>query len=131
MIHQEFVLTQGPSNERLFDCLRLGQTINELRVVEFWGIYKDEQDKGGTLLPIEIEGVHCSGKQGVWFFWGRRKQITSGDRWVPIWESKYVDFAFGRWNVIQRQGIVKFGDSSFFDIPVSKEEMERIVDENI
>ncbi len=131
-IQEEYVLTQGPSHEQLFDCIRLGPSINELRVVEFWGGYKHQSGKGGSLLPIEIEGVHYAGDNGRnWFFWGRRKQITSGDRWVPMWQSKYIDFCFGQWNTFHRRGIIKFGATSFFVTPVSKEEMDSIRDRNI
>jgi hypothetical protein len=132
MATQEYILTHGPSHEQLFDCIRLGPSIKELRVVEFWGQYKSQRGKGGSSLPIELEGVHYAGDSGRnWFFWGRRKQITSGDRWVPMWESKYVDFCFGEWNTYHRHGIIKFGEASFFLTPVSKEEMDAINDRNI
>lgn len=119
----KYTLKNGPSREQLFDCVRLGSTTPELRVIDFWGEHKDEKGKWGALLPIEIEGIHRASNDGRdWFFWGRRKQITSGDKWVPVWESKYVDFAFGRWNTYHRTGFIKFADTSFFTNPVQDEE---------
>lgn len=126
----EYALTNGPSREELFDCLRLGHLQNELQVIDFWGQQKFQPGaRSGASLSIEIEGIHRAGDNGrEWFFWGRRKQTYSG---VPNWKSIYISFAFGRWNTYHRRGIIRFGQASFFVSPITAEEMAAITEKNI
>lgn len=124
---REFVLTRGPSREALFDSLRLGSSAGEHQVLEFYGEHREGDSCGGCLLPVAIEGISRADKEGKeWLFWGRRKQITSGERWVPYHKAQYVDFVFGRWNTANRRGVIKLSDTSFFKSPVSAEEMDAI-----
>jgi len=127
-MNSQYVLTQGPSREQLFDSLKLGAAVGELRVLDFWGTqevpYENGIAKSGSSLPIEIEGVHRASKDGSeWFFWGRQKQITSGDKWVPMWESVYVNHCVGRWSPHRRTGWIRFAETSFFDIPLKQLEL--------
>ncbi len=109
---RQFMLTEGPSQEKLFDCLRLGQTFPELRVLEFGGEHRTEDGFTRGNFSIEIEGLHHASMDGTdWFFWGRCEP-TSGE----------VRFAFGRWNVRRRNGRIEFGDTSFFVNPWRDEE---------
>ena len=119
----KYTLKSGPSREELFDCIRLGLTAPQLRVIEFWGeYYTPEKAKFGDSLPIEIEGIHRADRDGrAFYFWGRRKQITSGDKWVPIWKSQYVDFAFGKWDTYHRRGQIQFAEASLFQNPMAEE----------
>ena len=124
---QEYFLANGPSRESLFDCLRLGLTADHLKVVEFLGRMRGETI---TTLHVEIEGLHRAGKNGLeWFFWGRLKKLSSADT-KHIWETRIAGFAFGQWNILQRQGAVKIQDDSFFERPISKDEMENIITNN-
>lgn len=119
----EVRLVSGPSREEFFDSIRLGAAIKELRVMEFY--YQKKHDKGssGGLLRIQIEGTHAGGNEGrEWFFWGKLKQMTSGESWVPAWEAKDVSFVFGSWDTHRRSGKIQFGDKSFFKNPFAQKE---------
>ena len=121
-IGKEMALKNGPSREELFDKLKHAPTNKELKVTEFWGEERDAESITGFSLPIEIEGVHSAGDCGrEWFFWGKLKQITSGDKWVPMWVAKDVCFVFGRWNTYHRRGRITFGNTSFFTSTLSTE----------
>jgi hypothetical protein len=129
---KEVTLVSGPSREEFFDSIRLGSSVKELRVVEFYYEKKDEKGRSGGLLRIQIEGTHVGGNEGrAFFFWGKLKQITSGESWVPAWEAKDVSFVFGTWDTHRRSGKVQFGDKSFFKNPFIQKETGQLTSEEI
>ncbi len=115
---KELALKIGPGREEMFDSARLGPSVKELRVVDFWGEERDGGARHGSALRVEIEGLYRAGDHGrEWFFWGTLKAIKSGPDWVPAHEAKTVCHVFGRWNTHHRTGKIIFGETSFFQDP--------------
>lgn len=113
-------LVKGPSREGLLDCLRLGSSVPEMSIVEFWGEQKTASSTSGGALRIQITGLHqlpSSGRGSKFFFWGNLRQITSGPKYVPPHKAKVVKHAYGEWNCYTRAGKVIFGDTPFFFTP--------------
>jgi|GEM_PF-6503272 hypothetical protein len=113
-----FKLTQGPSREQLFDCLRLGPSHKELRVVDFWAERVRGEGKSGTSMPVEIYGVFRAEDNDdgrAWFFWGRRVVISQADR-LRVSE---MEFVVGRWNTHFRRGQLVLAEESSFLNPLT------------
>jgi len=107
-------LSQGPSREEFFDCLRLGSADKQRSNVEFWTEQNLGSTKSGSRLLVDIEGIHRAtdddnGRE--WFFWGRRAIVTPAD--TLTWRSSQK-FIFGRWNTYSRRGQIVISDDSIF-----------------
>jgi hypothetical protein len=111
---ENFTLGKGPSREKFFDCLRLGQISRELKSVDFSVITStaDSPTKIWTIYHVEIEGAHQASSNGSdWFFWGKTLPM-SASRFTPAHKGYFV---FGRWDFREHVGQMTFGETSFFE----------------
>lgn len=95
MTAQTYQIVNGPSQEALFDSLRLSR---EGRIVEF--VWVERHDKGGgeNRIAVEVLGI-MAGTGSMWNVWGLIMSpiLTSRDRSVLLnYDSK------------RRGGIVQF-----------------------
>lgn len=123
---QQYVLTQGPSREQLFDALRLGGSHPALSIVEFWGKARTfGGGESGSLLPIQIEGLQrLQGEDDrQWWFWGNRRQTTS----KAAWEGKVVCYVCGGWNAHQRRGFMRLSSEPFWISPFGEGPLNGII----
>ena len=118
-----FVLSSGPSQETLFDSLRLGGKIRELGVVEFWASQRRETDSYGGVLFIEIQGLHGH-SNNKWFFWGREKAVVLNSRGMqPQHKAPTTGYAFGTWDTQDRKGTVTLKLPTPFSAPVEERDV--------
>lgn len=117
MTTEKRTLTNGPSREALFDCLRLHSTTGPY-VVNFGEETVTDTFRSGSRLDVEIQGLHeaCIGGR-QWYFWGRLKHGGSGSTWKPIQDAPYGQFVFGIWDTESRRGRIQYSDTSFFVAP--------------
>ena len=123
----QFFLQAGPSQEKLFDCLRLGLKHDQLSTVECEVLEYLEEIEPRTQwsktreqrMLICIQGIHQS--PGVWgdewFFWGRVQSSHPGD----VWKTGDGHFVFGKWYTQNRSGRILFSQRSFFESPLKDE----------
>jgi hypothetical protein len=128
MISSNVCLKNGPSRENLFDALRLGPTIPELQILNFWGQVTHESGAvTGSRYDVKIEGLYGAGDSGRdWFFWGKVVHFVFDGGFQKVVDG---DFCFGRWNTHQRQGTIEFSQVSFFTHPVVEHDSEDLVQE--
>ena len=115
-----FPLLDGPSSELLFDCLRLGGRVKQLRRLFF----ASELSIEGCApthwhLVIPIEGILQDGDNDVaWFFFGQLDEDQDDLSPVPIPGSPKGRYLFGRWNTQLKRGSFVLDDTPFFKNPL-------------
>ncbi len=116
-------INQGPSQEVLFDTLRLGSHVSGLESIEFDFL-------GKYRISVALEGLHRSSEVRKWFFLGQIKRfrdVSNAYTGEPL-EGKFV---FGHWHVTHREGRVAFSDRSFFQYPLAEEKTEIVFYRNL
>lgn len=127
-------IERGPSQEKLFDCLRLGRQYKSMRTVEFQVLRVLEEIVPRTQckrtqtqeLDISIEGLHqvqCNFGDG-WVFWGRVMNVIlpkDGQPFVSMVPS--MRFVFGEWHTRGgHSSTILFSSQSFFNNPIKHPE---------
>lgn len=119
-----FVLSSGPSQEILFDSLRLGGKVSKLGVVDFWACQCREADSLGIIIHVEIQGLHRH-SDNKWFFWGREKAVVlnnNGSQQPPsLTHAK--GYVFGTWDTQHRRGTVTLKLPTPFSPPVEEQDV--------
>ncbi len=114
----------GPSRERLFDCLRLGQESQEFRTMKLSTssfIFEEETFESFD-WEIEIEGLHRADKVGqAWFFFGRQLHVRLKHmvHAAPVDNHPQFRFVLGKLSFWRgRSGTLTFSEESFFTSPL-------------
>lgn len=104
-------IDRGPSREILFDAVRHGERISDLRCIQFMA-WTDQGVNIGKCIAV-VEGIHRTGENDRLFLMGRLRNNHEDHVWSRA-------FFFAEYNLYGHKGYFILGPQSFLSSPLAQ-----------